>query len=95
MVKIKPRFKCTVLSPNELIYENEIQSVFLTGDRGEFELLAYHYPVIGVLTKGDIVIDFNQRIPIKGGVVRFFANECTIIIEEEVVKDKPNAPKKE
>jgi F0F1-type ATP synthase epsilon subunit len=89
MGNFKPRFKCTVLSPNELIYESEIQSVFLTGDEGQFEILAYHYPVIGVLTEGDIVIDWNQRIPIKRGVVRFFANECTIIIEEEITKKKP------
>ena len=78
-------FKCIVLSPHALIYENEIQSIFLTGDRGEFEILAYHYPLLGVLGSGDIVINFKEKIPIKGGVVRFFANECTILVEEELV----------
>ena len=84
MVQFKPRFKCTILSPNRLIYENEIHSVFLTGDSGEYEILAYHYPLLGVLVKGDIVINWNEAIPIAGGVVKFFANECTILVEEKL-----------
>ena len=79
-------FKCIILSPNRLIYEKEVQSIFLTGDKGEFELLAYHYPLLGVLRKGNIIVNWNQAIPIEGGVIRFFANECTILIEEELEK---------
>lgn len=82
MIKYKGNFKCIVLSPRRLIYENEIQSIFLTGDRGEYELLAYHYPLIGVLKKGNVIINWNHRIAIQSGVIRFFANECIIIIEE-------------
>ncbi|MCA9400767.1 MAG: hypothetical protein KC713_04010 [Candidatus Omnitrophica bacterium] len=74
------------MSPKKLIYEKEIQSVFLTGDRGEYELLAYHYPLIGSLKKSNIIINWNERIPIKGGVIRFFANECIILIEEQIKK---------
>ena len=82
MSQYKGTFKCVVLSPNNLIYENEVQSLFLNGDRGEFEILAYHYPLIAVLKEGDIVIDWKERIPVAGGVARFFANECTILVEE-------------
>ena len=82
MVTYKGNFKCIVLSPNELVYEKEVQSVFLTGDKGEFELLAYHYPLLSVLKKSDIIINWNEKIPIQSGVVRFFANECIILIEE-------------
>ena len=89
MVKYKPNFKCVIISPNELIYENEIQSVFLKGDTGEYELLAYHYPVVGVLTKGDVIINWTEKVPIRGGIVRFFANECLIIVEEEFKKFYP------
>ena len=79
------KFKCIILSPNQLIYENEIQRIFLTGDTGEYELLAYHYPLLGVLKKSDVVIDGKEKIAIRGGVVRFFANECIIMVEEELV----------
>jgi len=82
-------FKCIILSPNRLIFEKEVESVFLTGDRGEYELLAYHYSLLGVLVKGDVVINWSERLPIQGGVVRFFANECTIMVEEELASLKP------
>lgn len=86
MVSYKGNFKCIVMSPNNLLYENEVQSVFLNGDIGEFELLAYHYSLLGVLKKGDIIINGKERIPISGGVVKFFANECIIMVEEDLVK---------
>ena len=91
MAAPKINFKCIVMSPNRLVYENEVESVFLTGDSGEFELLPYHYPLIGVLVKSDIVIDWKEKIHVNGGVVRFFANECIIMIEEDI--KRKGAPK--
>ncbi|MBF0479855.1 MAG: hypothetical protein HQL26_10265 [Candidatus Omnitrophica bacterium] len=88
MIKYTGNFRCIILSPNRIIYENEVNSLFLKGDRGEFEILAYHYPILGVLVEGDIVINGNSYIPIKGGVLRFYANECTIMVEEEMQKAK-------
>ncbi len=75
-------FRCTILSPKNIIFESEVQSLFIIGDRNEYELLAYHYPLIGIVLKGDIIIDWRRRIPITSGILRFFANECTILIEE-------------
>ena len=86
MVKFVQNFKCIIISPHSLVYQNEVESVFLTGDSGEYEILAYHYPLLGVLKKGVVVINWKERIPINGGVVRFFANECTIMIEEQIKK---------
>ena len=86
MVKYTGNFKCIILSPNKLIYENEIQSVFLVGDKGEYEILAYHYPLLGVLKRSNIVINWKEAIPIQGGVVRFYANECIIMVEEDLKK---------
>ena len=84
MAQYTGHFKCIILSPRSLVYENEVQSVFLTGDRGEYEVLAYHYPLLGVLIKGDIVINWQEAISIKGGVIKFFANECVILVEEDI-----------
>ena len=83
MAKYKGIFKCTILSSKRVIYENEVQSVFLTGNDGEYELLACHYPLIGVLAKGPVVINNKERIQINGGIARFFANECIIMIDEQ------------
>ena len=85
----KGTFKCVIMSPRSLIYENEIHSIFLTGDRGEYEILAYHYPVLGILKQSQVVIDWKEAISIKAGIVRFFANECIIIVEEEEKEKKP------
>ena len=87
----KGTFKCVIMSPRALIYENEVQSIFLTGDGGEFEILAYHYPVIGLLKQSSIIIDWKDSVPIKAGIVRFFANECIILIEEEEKKSSAAA----
>ncbi len=84
----KPKFKCIVISPHTLIYEDEIESLFITGDTGEYELLAYHYPLLGVLAKGIIIVDWEKRIPVNGGVLKFFANECTIMVEEQIQKEE-------
>lgn len=84
MDQYKGNFKCIILSPNRLIYEKDIQSLFLTGDKGEFELLAYHYPLLGVLKKSEVVINGKERIAIRSGVVRFYANECIILVEENL-----------
>ena len=79
----KGTFKCIIMSPKSLIYENEIHSLFLTGDQGEYELLAYHYPTIGILKQSSIIIDWKDSVAIKAGIVRFFANECIILVEED------------
>ena len=76
-------FRCVILSAKQLIFEGEITSLFIRGDTGEYELLAYHYPLIGIVA-GDVVIDWDKRVPVRGGVVRFFANECTVMMEEKM-----------
>jgi F0F1-type ATP synthase epsilon subunit len=82
MAKFKNNFRCVILSPKNLIFESEVSSLFITGDRTEYELLAYHYPLIGLVQESDIVIDWKRRIPVRSGILRFFANECTILVEE-------------
>lgn len=90
MVDFKPNFRCVVMSPRKLVFERDVQSIFLTGDKGEYELLAYHYPLLGVIKKSDIVIDWKERIPVEGGVVKFFANECIIMVEEQKQPETEN-----
>jgi hypothetical protein len=38
--------------------------------------------LIGLVQKGDVIIDWKLRIPVRSGILRFFANECTILVEE-------------
>ena len=83
MAKSRTHFRCTILSPKNLVFESDVQSLFIIGDRSEYEILAYHYPIVGIIQKGDIVVDWKRRISINSGILRFFANECTILVEED------------
>ncbi len=95
MAHYKSTFKLTVMSPDALVFENEVQSVFLTGDQGEYELLPYHYPVLGMLNEGNIIVDWKESIPLKFGLVRFFANDCIILVEQRLAVVKKTVKKEE
>mgnify|MGYP001220249254 CR=1 FL=1 len=75
-------FKTTIMTPEALLYQGEIESLFITGDHGEYELLPYHYPVLGILKVGNIIINWREAVPVKFGILRFFANDCVILVEE-------------
>jgi F0F1-type ATP synthase epsilon subunit len=82
MAKFSNIFRCVILSPKNVIFEQGVSSLYIIGDRSEYELLPYHYPLIGLVRQGDIIIDWKRSIPIRSGILRFFANECTILVEE-------------
>ena len=75
-------FHLRVVSVVRTLFNDQVESVFLLGDEGEFELLAHHYPLMGALTEGEIKIAGHEGIPIKSGVLSFIDNQCSIIIEE-------------
>ena len=93
MADYKATFKITVMTPEALLYQNEVESAFLTGDRGEYELLPYHYPVLGILKEGNIILNWREAVPIKFGVVKFFANDCIVLVEE-IERIRPTQKKK-
>ena len=82
MAQYKSTFKISIMTPEALLYQNEVESVFFTGDRGEYELLPYHYPVLGILKEGNIIINWKESVPVKFGIVKFFANDCIVLVEE-------------
>ena len=67
----KPTFKLSIMTPEALLYQNDVESIFLTGDTGEYELLPYHYPILGILTKSNIIINWREAVPIKFGLIKF------------------------
>jgi len=73
--------KVTVLNPKQTVFEGEARSVALTGDEAEFELLDHHAPIISLLRRGNVTIDWTRVIPIRQGMVRFENNECVILVE--------------
>ena len=71
------------MTPDSLLYQNEVESAFFIGDQGEFEILPYHYPVLGILVEGPIILNWKESVTIKFGLIKFFANECVVLVEEK------------
>jgi len=75
-------FKVTILNPKRTIYEGEAKSVFLPGDQGEFEVLELHKPIISILRRGEIIIDWNKSVAISKGIMRMRKDELVALVEE-------------
>lgn len=82
------------MTPESLLYQGQVESAFFTGDQGEYELLPYHYPVLGILQASNIIINWKEAVPIKFGLLRFFANDCIVLVEE-LERLRPQRKKKE
>lgn len=74
--------KISVLNPRQIIYEGEAKSIFFPGDQGEFEVLMFHKPLISLLRKGAIIVDWKIKIPIHKGVVRVNNDQVVALVEE-------------
>lgn len=75
-------FNVIILDPKRVLYEGMAASVFLQGDKGEFEILPYHCPIVSLLKRGYILIDAKKRLRIKGGIAKFQKNELVVLAEE-------------
>lgn len=71
-----------ILNPREVVFEGEVDSVFLPGDKGEFEVLPFHAPLVSLLKDGEIIIDWKTKFAIKNGIAKIFNDECVILLEE-------------
>ena len=77
-----PTFRLQIVSLEKMIFDADVKSVYLFGDEGEYELLPFHYSLMGALPAGEIKIEGHESVPIKSGVVLFKDNRCTIVTEE-------------
>ncbi len=75
-------FRLQVMSLIRSLYDGEVESIFLQGDEGEYELLPNHYPLVGALIDSEIRIANQEPLRIKTGVVMFDNNHCIILAEE-------------
>ena len=94
MATYKSTFKISVMTPEALLYQNEVESAFFIGDKGEFEVLPYHFPVLAILQQGNIILNWREAVPIKFGIVKFFANDCIVLVEE-IERIRPTKFKKQ
>ena len=70
----------SIMNQAQVIFQGIANSVILPGDYGEFEILQFHWPIVSLLTKGEIIID-NMGFPISKGIARFADEKLVALVE--------------
>tara|TARA_B100000700_G_scaffold129950_1_gene145596 strand:- start:1113 stop:1361 length:249 start_codon:yes stop_codon:yes gene_type:complete len=73
-----------ILSPENKIFEGEVNSVIFPGSNGKFQILNNHAPLISFLKEGEILYEKNnknEKLSISGGVVEVIKNKISALIE--------------
>lgn len=83
------KFPLKVVTTKGIVYQGDVEGVYLFGSEGEFELLPYHYALVASLIRSEIHIAGDEALPIESGVVMFRDNKCTIVAEMQRGYAKP------
>ena len=88
-------FNTKIISPEKIIFSNDVQQVVLPGIEGDMAILYDHIPLITVLRPGIVSITFNnnnEKYFVEDGLIEFIQNNLTILSSniinlKEVTKD--------
>ena len=70
----------SIINQAQVIFEGVANNVVLPGDYGEFEIMQFHWPIVSILIKGEIIID-NMGFPISKGIARFGEEKLVALVE--------------
>ena len=80
-----------LVSPEKLLFSEEVEMVVVPGAEGDFGVLPGHTPVISAVRPGVIYIfeggSVKTRIFVAGGFAEVTAERCTVLSEEAVPLD--------
>ncbi len=78
-----------IVTPDEKIFEGEVQSATFPGSDGSFQVLNNHAPLISTLGKGDIKMEKEVEkrtewitFVVDGGIVEVLNNKVTVLAEK-------------
>ncbi|MEO0225380.1 MAG: F0F1 ATP synthase subunit epsilon [candidate division WOR-3 bacterium] len=78
------KFKLEIVTPERLIYSEEVDSVTIPTLQGEITVLAHHMPVVSIISPGEIKIKKESEIvymAITGGFVQITSQKVTILAD--------------
>ena len=85
------QFKLEIISPNEIVFEKEIDLVILPGIEGDFGILKDHMPFLTSLRVGIVYIYLEKTMIetflVTGGIVEVSQNRCSLLTEEIINTD--------
>ena len=77
--------KIEIITPDQKIFEGEIKSVRVPGQKGSFQVLNDHAPIVSTLDNGPVIIVDNQgtvtKFDIHGGVIEVKMNKIILLAE--------------
>lgn len=78
-------FHLKVLSPEEIIYDEEVIAIIAPGSRGYLGVLTNHAPLITTLKKGVLIItDKNKKkhfYEVSGGFLKVMKNQAFLLVD--------------
>jgi len=77
--------KIEIITPDQKVFEGDIRSVRVPGQKGSFQVLKDHAPIVSTLDNGPVIlVDMEgkeTRFDITGGVVEVKANRIILLAE--------------
>ena len=77
--------KLEIYTPDQTVFEGEINSVTVPGTSGAFEVLKDHAPIISTLESGKVIVRTADKqvntYQIKGGVVEVMQNKVIVLAD--------------
>ena len=77
-----------IVSPERLLFADDIDMVTIPGSQGDFGVLPSHAPVVSTLRPGLVTIygegDIKERIYVADGFAHITEESCTILAEESI-----------
>lgn len=74
-----------IITPDEKIFEGEVETATFPGSDGSFQVLDNHAPFLSTLGKGDIKYTQKKKkevkILVEGGVVEVINNKVNVLVE--------------
>lgn len=92
----------SIVTPERVIFSDEIEYVTLPTEEGEITVLEDHVPLVGILKPGELLISrVNETIPlaVSGGVVQVRQQVITILADtaervEEIIEERAEEARK-
>ncbi|WP_462280436.1 ATP synthase F1 subunit epsilon [Salinivirga cyanobacteriivorans] len=77
-----------IITPEESLFEGEIDLIQVPGKKGAFEVLHNHAPIISTLTKGKVKVHpisgEEKFFDIPGGVIQVKNNDIIVLTEMSI-----------
>jgi F-type H+-transporting ATPase subunit epsilon len=82
--------KLDIITPDKKVYTGSVRSVRVPGQKGSFQVLKDHAPIISTLDKGIVVVvaedDTVTELKISGGVVEV-KQDRIILLADSLLKE--------